>query len=197
MAAMMALGSTLTSCKQESATASTEAEQPVEQTQEQNADPEAAIKKAINDYMVNEIGKNYAPGQICIPNVMIQEINEEENETLVWGSFWVFNYNQAGDTLKTVSGGSHPGLMHLRRTGTGYEVAQFDAVGDGSNFEPTARKIFGDRYDAFQNNESNDGRREALRGIAIARYVKEHKLPVTMYQDQGWDPVAIPVVEEE
>ena len=46
------------------------------------------------------------------------------------------------------------------------------------------------------NNESNDGMRESLRGIAIARYVKEHKLPVTMYQDFGWDPVAIPTVEE-
>ncbi len=194
---MMAVGSTctLTSCKQESTPAATEAE-PAAQAEEQSQDPEAAIKKAIGNYMVNEFGKQYTQGQYCIPNLILLETNDAENETLVWGGFWVFNYNQVGDTLKTVSGGNHPGLMHLRRTGTGYEVTKFDAVGDGSNFEPTARKIFGERYDSFMNNESNDGMRESLRGIAIARYVKEHKLPVTMYQDFGWDPVAIPTVEE-
>ena len=44
---------------------------------------------------------------------------------------------------KSVSGGSHPGCMHVKKAGDGFEVFQFDAVGDGSDFTPTAKAIFG------------------------------------------------------
>jgi len=35
-----------------------------------------------------------------------------------------------GDTLKCVSGDSHPGLLHNRQTGKGFEVTAFDQVED-------------------------------------------------------------------
>ena len=72
------------------------------------------------------------------------------DDILVWGDYWVFNYNQVGDTLKTVSGGSHPGLMHIRQTDNGFEVTGFDAVADGSDNLKTAKEIFGEKFDAFQ-----------------------------------------------
>ena len=47
------------------------------------------------------------------------EVDESDSaDVRVWGDFWVFNYNISGDTLKTVSGGDHPGLFHLVKTGT-------------------------------------------------------------------------------
>ena len=141
----------------------------------------------IDRYLIDEFGRHYAEGEHCVPLQNIVAVDESNgSDILVWGDFWVFNYNQAGDTLKCVSGGSHPGLMHLRQTEKGYEVAAFDRVGDGSEFLPTAKKIFGDKYEAFQTINSNDVERERLRAEGLAEYVRQNGLTVTMYQDFGW-----------
>ena len=105
---------------------------------------------------------------------------------MVWGDFWVFNYNLAGDTLETVSGGSHPGLMHIKQTDTGFEVTAFDQVEDGSRYMPSAKKIFGEKYDAFQTINSDEVRREKHRAEILANYVKKHNIPATKYKDYGW-----------
>ena len=81
--------------------------------------------------------------------------------------------------------------MHVRTDGDDFKVASFDAVGDGSDYLPSARRLFGDRFDAFQELVSDDLRREAVRSAAVTDYVRRNKLPVTMYQDFGWDPVRI------
>ena len=54
---------------------------------------------------------------------------------------------------------------------------------------PTAKKIFGDKFDAFQKVNSDDKKRNEVRRAAVAEYVKTHRLPVKMYKDYGWDPV--------
>ena len=142
---------------------------------------------AIDRYLVDEFGKQYAEGEHCVPMYNIVAIDEKNAEDiLVWGDFWVFNYNQVGDTLKCVSGGSHPGLMHIRQTEKGFEVISFDQVEDGSRFLPTAKKIFGDKYDAFQSINSDEKKREMLRAEGLSKYVKEQGLSATMYQDYGW-----------
>jgi len=142
---------------------------------------------AIDHYLVEEIGRHYAQGEHCVPLRNIIAVDERNAEDiLVWGDFWVFNYNQTGDTLKCVSGGSHPGLMHIRQTEKGYEVTAFDQVEDGSRFLPTAKRIFGDKYDAFQAINSNDVAREKLRAKGLAEYVRQKGLTATMYQDYGW-----------
>lgn len=144
-------------------------------------------------YIVDTFGKQYAQAEVCIPQQIVVATYESNDQDIkVWGDFWVFNYNTAGDTLKTASGGSHPGLIHLRKVNNGYEVTSFDAVGDGSQFEPTAKKIFGDKYDAFMKMHSNDKEREQNRAQGIAQYVKANDLKVTMYQDEGWPAVKLP-----
>ena len=82
---------------------------------------------AIERYLVKECGSKYLKGQYCIPFQTVVAVDERNAEDiLVWGDFWVFNYNLAGDTLETVSGGSHPGLMHIKQTDTGFELTAFD-----------------------------------------------------------------------
>lgn len=49
-----------------------------------------------------------------------------------------------------------------------------------------AKEIFGDKYDAFHAINSDEQKREQLRAEGLAAYVKEHNLPVTLYQDFGW-----------
>ena len=148
---------------------------------------EITYSTAINQYLVEEFGKHYAEGEHCVPIHSIVAVDERNAEDiLIWGDFWVFNYNQVGDTLKCVSGGSHPGLMHVTQTVNGLEVTGFDQVEDGSRYMLTAKEIFGDKYDAFQSINSDEKKREKLRAEGLARYVKEQGLSATMYQDYGW-----------
>ena len=148
--------------------------------------------QAIDLYLVNEIGKNYTEAEHCVPFHSIVDVDESNAEDiLVYGDYWVFNYNQVGDTLKCVSGGNHPGLTHVRQTETGFEVTAFEQVEDGSNNLPSAKKIFGEKYDAFQAINSDEQKREKLRAEVLADYVKQHNLSVTLYQDFGWPAVKI------
>ena len=142
---------------------------------------------AIDRYLADSIGSKYAKGEHCVPIHSIVRVDERNAEDiLVWGDFWVFNYNQVGDTLKCVSGGSHPGLLHIRQTEKGFEVTAFDQVEDGSRYLPTAKKIFGDKFDAFQAINSDEKNRERLRAEGLATYAKKNGLAVTLYQDYGW-----------
>ena len=148
---------------------------------------------AIDKYLVDSIGHYYSPADYCIPfhdYVTVDESNADDIQ--VSGSFWVLNYTQAGDTLKTMSGGSHPGKMHVRRTTDGhFEVTAFEPVGDGSNYLPTARRIFGDRFEEFQQAVSDEKHREAVRKEVLAAFVEREGLAVKYYQDFGWPAVPI------
>ena len=119
----------------------------------------------------------------------LQIVHEEE--VSVMGDFWVFWYNIAGDTLKTVSGGSHPGLMTLTFENNQPQVVRFDRVEDGSRFTRSAKRIFGDYYDVFTLMHSNETIREAVRREQLYEYVQQHNLPVRYYQDYGWDAVEL------
>ena len=148
---------------------------------------ETTYFSVIDRYMSEVFGKQYAEGEHCVPIHNIVAVDESNAaDILVWGDYWVFNYNQVGDTLKCVSGGSHPGLMHLQQTDKGFEVTAFDQVGDGSSYLPTAKKIFGEKFDAFQAINSDEKKREQLRADVLTNYVKKHHLTATMYQDYGW-----------
>ena len=148
---------------------------------------------AVNDYLVNVIGKNYAEAEYCIPcPILVSTDDGNKEDVLVWGDFWVFNYDLSGDTLKTVSGGDHPGLMHLKKTDKGMEVTSFEVVEDGAGNLESAKKIFGDHYEAFHEVNSNQEKRESIRLQFIADYVKKNNLPVKMVQDYGWPAVELP-----
>ena len=156
-------------------------------------DQEITYFPAIDRYLVNEFGKQYAEGEHCVPFHSIVAVDERNSEDiLVWGDFWVFNYNQVGDTLKCVSGGSHPGLMHIKQTDYGFEVTDFDQVEDGSRNLPSAKRIFGDKYDAFHAINSDADRREKLRADVLAEYVRKEGLSATMYQDYGLPAQKLP-----
>ena len=147
---------------------------------------------AINCYLTNEIGMNYAQGQVCIPcGTIIATDKSNPDDILVWGDFWVFHYNIEGDVLKTVSGGSHPGLMHVRKNGDRYDVISFEQTEDGAGNLRSAKRIFGDHFEDFWKVNSDEQVREAERKATTAKYVREHDLPVTCYQDYGWPAVKL------
>ena len=155
---------------------------------------EFAIFKAIDKYLAEAIGPQYREGDVCIPFHTFVSIDESKrNDLQVAGDFWVFNYAVDGETLKTVSGGNHPGKMHLKQTPDGgYTVTSFDAVADGSKFVSTATRIFGKEYGDFQAAHSNEQKREKIRQDALSCYVTSHQLPVNSYQDYDWEARPIP-----
>ena len=148
---------------------------------------EQALRQAISDYLVSGIGEHYLKGEICIPTLMMVH----EDSLAVYGDFWVLWYNQAGDTLKCVSGGNHSGLMTLEKKDGIYKVLSFEQTVDGAGNEASARRIFGEHYDIYQNMHSNEQVREAVRREQLQEYVKQNNLPVRYYQDYGWPVVKI------
>ena len=67
-----------------------------------------------------------------------------------------------------------------------------DVCEDGESFDESAKKIFGDNYDAFMKDGEDEKLREETRAQIIANYVAANNLDIKAYQDFGWDPVTLP-----
>ena len=149
---------------------------------------EDALRQSIADYLVKKIGSHYLEGEVCIPVLMIVSVEEmSPARACVWGDFWVYNYNFVGDTLKTVSGGNHSGCMYVETDGSQPRVTHFEQTEDGAGNEASAKRIFGEHYDIYQNIHSNQDVRDAVRREQLQEYVRSNVLSAKYYQDYGWD----------
>ena len=150
------------------------------------------IEAAVYKYMAEDVSKHFDKADASIPIVNIVHVDyTNPDEVLVYGDFWVDNYNIEGDTLMCVSGGDFPGVMHVSKDGDGYTVSSFDMVGDGADFDPSAKQLFGEHYNAFMKAYSDEEARKELRTITVSDYVNLNGLAVTQYQDYGWEPVKL------
>ena len=147
----------------------------------------------VYNYLSQNVGNELEPGQICIPVARIIKVDDsDKNDIKVYGDFWVFDYELEGDTLMCVSGGAWPGLIHLKAGELRDEVTGMDVVEDGSSYDESAKKIFGDLYDEFIKTSSDDTTREQLRKEVITDYVHANYLDnIKYYKDYGWDAVKI------
>ncbi len=148
---------------------------------------EQAVRAAISDYLVSEIGEQYLKGELCIPTLMM--IHEEDG--LFMGDFWVMWYNVAGDTLKCVSGGNHAGTMTMIKENGKYKVTGFEQTVDGAGNMASAKRIFGSYYDIYENVHASERVREAVRQEQLKEYAKRNNLNVRYYQDYGWPAVEL------
>ena len=147
------------------------------------------VEAAVYKYLAEEVSKDYDDAEVHIPTVNIVHIDfTPKDEILVYGDFWIENYNVEGDTLKCVSGGHYPGMMQVSKD---YVVTDFKQAADGEDFDSSAKEIFGDYYDDFMKIYSDSDLRNELRKVTVTDYVNLNGLSVTKYQDEGWDPVEI------
>ena len=185
---MSLLGILFTSCgnRQKNAVAESASESATESVNNQYFD-------AINKYLTDIVGKGYASGEVTIPYSDYCFIDDSSAQDIqVLGDFWVENYNVSGDSLLFVSGGNHSGKMHIKKDSEGkFSVVGFDPVGDGSEYLPTAKAIFGDRFEEFQKAYSDNEAREEIRKSAISEFVKKNNLAVKYYKDYGWPAVQL------
>lgn len=167
-------------------------QQATEQPQVTEKSPEQLLNDAISDYLVKEIGSQYAQGDVCIPALTRVATEDQDAEQMrVWGDFWIFNYKLAGDTLKTVSGGNHSGCITLQKQDGTFIVTSFEQTVDGAGNAASAKRIFGQYYDKFQKVQSDQAAREAARKAQLKEYVGQHGLNARYYQDYGREAVAL------
>ena len=153
---------------------------------------EQAVRDAMGEYLVNEIGKHYKQGEVCVPTLMIVATDESDStKAQVWCDCWIDWYSVAGDTLKTVSGGNHSGCMTLQLKDGKPVVTAFEQTLDGNRYLPSAKRIFGKHYDVYEGMHSKQDVREAARKEQLREYVLRHKLNIRYYQDYGWDAVEL------
>lgn len=153
---------------------------------------EQAVRDAMGEYLVNEIGKHYQQGEVCVPTLMIVATEESDStKAQVWCDCWIDWYRVAGDTLKTVSGGNHSGCMTLQLKDGKPVVTAFEQTLDGNRFLPSAKRIFGKHYDVYEGMHSKQDVRETARKEQLREYVFRHKLNIRYYQDYGWDAVEL------
>ncbi len=161
------------------------------QTEEVNYDGDA-IEQAAYTYLVEEVSKSYDKADVTIPTMDIVSTEVlADDDIRLYGDFWVENYDINGDTLECVSGGHYPGVFTIKKDGDNYTVTKFENPEDGSNFNETAKKLFGEHYKDWSKIYGDDEARAELRTKTISEYVKQNKLNVTQYKDYGWDAVAL------
>lgn len=148
---------------------------------------QSALRQAVSDYLLREIAPYYRQGDLCVPTLMMVH----ETDSCVWGDFWIFWYAIEGDTLKTVSGGDHAGKMTLVYENGQPQITRFEQVADGAQFLPTAKNIFGDRFDIFINMHANEHVREAVRREQLEEYIRAQNLPFRYYQDYGREAIEL------
>ncbi len=159
-----------------------------------SAPAESGAEEAIARYLRESVAPNYGgEWEHCVPFVRIVATDDTDpSDIRAWGEFRVFNYRLEGDTFHFVSGGNHPGLMHLRETDGALAVVFFDPVLDGSEYTPSAKRIFGKHYKAWMALVADDKALEAARLQDLADYAAENNLPAKFAKDYGWDPVPLP-----
>ncbi len=133
---------------------------------------EQALRDAISDYLVREIGVHYLQGELCIPTLMMVA----EEDSCVWGDFWIFWYKFSGDTLTTVSGGNHAGKMTIVYREGQPVVTSFVQTEDGARNTASAKRIFGSYYDIYLNMHSNAEVLEAVRQEQLDEYIRRHNI---------------------
>ena len=144
-------------------------------------------------YITDTLSADYDKADVSIPSpVIVAEDYSNPDDIRVWGDFWIMNYDLKGNILEMVSGGSYPGVIHLKQGEAGYEVTGMEVVEDGSNFIESAKEIFGEHYDAFMEINADSEEKERIRAQIIANYVAANDLEITAYKDYGWDPVPLP-----
>ncbi|MCR5526603.1 MAG: hypothetical protein K6F39_04385 [Lachnospiraceae bacterium] len=144
-------------------------------------------------FILDELAKGYLDGAALIPCPIIIAVDDSNaDDILCYGLFDLYTYDLNGDTLETVAGGENPGCIHLKKNSSGeFEVTDFDCVEDGSSYTESAKKIFGEHYDKFEETVSDSKSKEEIRKSFIKDYVVANELPATKYQDYGWDPIDI------
>ena len=144
-----------------------------------------AVEAAAYDYLSFEKESDYAPEDVMIPYVNIIGIDESDPEdVLLYGDYYLWEFEKEDDTLVAIAGGHCPGIIHAQRFGDeGDEIAIYSATGMEEAFtDDDAETLFGDYFDAYQSVSSDQEKRDEGLAQVIADYVSANALNITGYR---------------
>ena len=143
-----------------------------------------AVKAALTDYVMSEFTPLEDDPDVTIPVVNVIAMDySKDGETLVWGSFSVYNYELHGDTLVSISGGEYPGFARLKRTADGYEVDSFEVIGEKTKNSTAVKKALGKHYNTFKKVEGDVALREKIR--TKKRVIRETVKKMEQFAENG------------
>ena len=142
-----------------------------------------------SDYRVSDVS-------VCVPApVILRTEKTDDDHCLVYGNFWIFNYELNGDVMECISGGEAPGVIALAQNGGEWTVTDFDRVGDGDDYSRDIIRVSGDDETLKQAfYESGNGGGDLLTGVRerfLRDYVTSNGLGITAYRDYGRDAVPL------
>lgn len=146
---------------------------------------------SISQFLIeNTFGESEADLQICVPTV-VKVDDSNPGDVKVWGEYMVYAYQLVNTTLQGTSGGSYGGVAHIDATGESLLVTGIDFLEDGSDFDPSFKKLFDTKelQDAYLEACDN---RDQYQAQALSYYINQNGLYITQYQQYGWPPVSIP-----
>ncbi len=153
--------------------------------------PDPSAKEAvIYQYLIEKYSEELDADEhdVTIPYaVIISEDEGDPEDVVVLLDGWVMCYNLEGETLEMMSGAGVSGAAHLKKTEDGYELISFDDVSDGSSYDESAKRIFGDSYDDFLKIDEKT--REEVRKQVLKDYVRGNGLEITGYRNFGTSSV--------
>ena len=148
---VLALSGLFTACQQ-----SGNPTQADETSKESLVDIDDQMAEAINIYLHDSLHSDLLY-DAYIPLLNIVDVEKTDEGWNVWGDFWVYYYNQKGDTsmkLETIH--NYSGVIKLNQLPDGtYKVVDIITVARGPEGETYARRVFGERYEKFHEMVSN------------------------------------------
>lgn len=151
------------------------------------------VDAAAYDYLAFEAQKDYDPAHVMIPYVNVVDVDETDaSDVLIYGDYWLWEFEKQEDTLVAVSGGHRAGIIHAERFGEG-EGAIYSAKSmEEALTDEDEKNLFGDHYDQYAVVSSDQDARDSKLAQIIKDYVTTNQLEVTKYQLSGEDVKELP-----
>ena len=134
--------------------------------------------------------------KVTIPYVrMIKTDESNPDDILVYGDYYMFDFEKREDTLIAVSGDHCPGIVHLKKFS---EEAALDYEGqsmDEALTDEDAKELFGDYYDEYIAVTSDREPFEQGYAQLIADYVNYYSLGVTKYSLTDGEIRSLPLAD--
>jgi len=133
-------------------------------------------------------------GCVMIPTVTIHKTEMiDDTHAKAYGTFWVLNYAKRGSVLICISGGELSGIASLEKIDQKWQMTGLEEAGDGDEYTADLERFANGDLELLQKYlESSDlltPEQEEIRIRLIRDYVATNELPITSFQDYGWDPV--------
>ena len=148
---------------------------------------------AAYDYLSFEKEKGTDPNHALIPYVHLIAIDDtNEKDVLMYGDYWLWEFEKQDDVLVAVSGGHCPGIIHAERFGEpGTGIYSANSMEEGFT-DDDVKTLMGEHYWDYLRITSDQEAREQGMAQVIADYVSANDLPVTKYQMPGEEPKELP-----